>query len=243
MPGAADRILRTLEAFGFDWDGPILRQSSRHGTYAAVLATLLAQGRLFACDCSRRGRAAGRGTPYPGTCRSGARRVRAPYALRLRIDPCIVAIDDLIQGEYRQDLAASGDFIVKRRDGIIAYPLAVVVDDAAQGVTDIVRGADLLESTPQQRFLQSLLSLPAPRYAHLPVLTEPGGAKLAKSRRSVALNTARAPSQLATVFRLLGLEPPAELAGGTVHEAWAWAIARWDPGRVPKGASLAAPAP
>ncbi len=242
MPGASERILRTLEAFGFEWDRPIVRQSARHGAYAAALATLRAQGRLFPCDCSRRERSAAKGAPYPGTCRSGARLVRAPYALRLRIDPGLFAIDDRIPGEYRQDLAASGDFIVERRDGCVAYPLAVVVDDAAQGVTDVVRGADLLESTPQQRFLQTLLSLSPPRYAHLPVLTEPGGAKLAKSRRSVPLDAGRAPATLATVFALLGLEPPTELAGGTVREAWTWACARWDATRVPRRASLAAPA-
>ena len=241
-PGAADRILRTLDAFGFEWDGPILRQSARSDAHERALATLRTLERLYACDCSRRERALGDGA-YPGTCRSRRDPIRRPHALRVRVDPVDVGIDDRIQGSFRRNLAATGDFIVRRRDGIVAYPLAVVVDDAVIGVTDVVRGADLLDSTPAQRFLQDLLSLPPPRYAHLPVLTEADGGKLAKSRRSVPLDDRSAGRQLAAVYDWLGLGPPTELADAHVAEIWTWGIAHWDARRVPRRPSLALPTP
>lgn len=241
-PGAADRILRTLEAFGFEWDGPVVQQSARAAAHGRALAALRALERLYPCDCTRRERALGVGA-YPGTCRHRREPIRGPHALRVRVDPIEIDIDDRIQGRWRRNLAATGDFIVQRRDGIVAYPLAVVVDDAALGVTDVVRGADLLDSTPAQRFLQTLLSLPTPRYAHLPVLTEPDGAKLAKSRRSVPLDARIAGPQLATVFDLLGLAPPAGLARARIEELWAWGVAHWNAQQVPRRPNLPLPAP
>ena len=241
-PGASGRILRTLDAFGFEWDGPIVHQSARTAAHHGALEVLRALGRLYACDCSRRERASG-DSVYPGTCRRRRDPIQGPHALRVRVDPVDLAIDDRIQGPFHRNLAATGDFIVRRRDGIVAYPLAVVVDDAALGVTDVVRGADLLDSTPAQRFLQTLLSLPTPRYAHLPVLTEPDGTKLAKSRRSVPLDDRIAGHQLAAVFDWLGLDPPAELARARVAELWAWGIAHWDAKRVPRRSNLPLPAP
>ena len=228
--------MRTLAAFGFEWDGPILRQSAHAAAHGSALEALRTLGRLYPCDCTRRTRSTGEGA-YPGTCRRRTEPVRGPHALRVRVDPVEVAVEDRIQGLFRRNLAVMGDFIVRRRDGIVAYPLAVVVDDAALGVTDVVRGADLLDSTPPQRFLQSLLSLPAPRYAHLPVLTEPDGAKLAKSRRSVPLDERIAGRQLFAVFGWLGLAPPGDLARATVAELWSWGVAHWDARRVPRRSS------
>lgn len=235
IPGAAGRIERTLRAFGFEWDGPIVRQSLRTDRYAAALAALRARGLTFECSCSRIAQS-GR---YPGTCRGGARLAGAPTATRLRVDPGVIEFVDLVQGSYRQDVSAEvGDVILKRRDGLFAYQLAVVIDDAAQGVTRVVRGADLLDNTPRQILLQRLLGLGTPAYAHVPVLIEPDGSKLAKSARSVPLEPAAALPQLLEVFALLGLAPPQELARADLAAAWTWAMAHWDLTRLPRRLEL-----
>lgn len=188
---------------------------------------------LFECRCSRRQLTDE--TRYPGTCRDRAPGGPDPAALRVRVESRRIVVPDRVQGPVESDLAAAGgDFIVKRRDGIIAYALAVVVDDAAQGVTDIVRGADLLESTPQQIYLQNLLGLPTPTYAHLPVLVEADGRKLAKSERSVHLDPGTATLQLHRVFGLLGLPARPAFRGESVAKAWRWALAHWDLALVPR---------
>lgn len=235
VPGAADRILAMLEAFGFEWDGPVLRQSEHTDRYQDALRLLRAQGRLFACDCSRSRLA--NAAAYPGSCRSRSPgTIGEPCAWRVRVNPAPIRLNDRLQGGFERDLTRhGGDFVVRRRDGIVAYVLGVVIDDAAQGVTEVVRGADLLESTPQQIHLQSLLSLPTPSYAHLPVLTEPDGAKLAKSRRTSHLNSLAPVDELTQVFALLGLDPPAGMSEGSLADAWTWALTRWRLSRVPKG--------
>ncbi len=230
--GSAARILETLEAFGFEWDGEVVRQRDRAAHYRSALQTLQARGLTFECSCSRL--QLEDEIRYPGTCRLGPA-LGVPTATRLRVEPGSILFSDRIQGTYRQDLAgAVGDFILKRRDQIIAYQLAVVVDDAAQGVTHVVRGADLLDNTPRQIYLQRLLGLPMPVYAHLPVVTEADDSKLAKSRRSVRLDSGEALPQILTVFRMLGMAPPDSLAGGGLGQAWAWAEGQWDIRRVPK---------
>ncbi len=160
-------------------------------------------------------------------------------ATRLRVDSGSVMFKDRVQGAYRQDVAAAvGDIILKRRDQIFAYVLAVVVDDAAQGVTHIVRGADLLDNTPRQIYLQRLLGLAQPSYAHVPVLTESDNSKLAKSRRSVIAGANRPLPQLWSVFSLLGLTPPASLLSAALSDAWRWAITQWDVNKIPKRLNL-----
>jgi glutamyl-Q tRNA(Asp) synthetase len=239
VEGAAARILGTLQSFGFEWDGEALRQSDREELYAAALQSLGKRGLTFQCSCSRAQLA--HEERYPGTCRQRSTPPSAQAATRLRVEPGEIRFTDRIQGSYRQDVAAAvGDVILKRRDGLTAYQLAVVVDDDAQGITHVVRGADLLDNTPRQIYLQRALQMPTPAYAHVPVLTEPGGGKLAKSRRSVRLEPKAAPAQLAAVFGLLGLDPPSGLAQTTLGEAWAWAIARWDVSRVPRRLALPA---
>ena len=232
VPGSAAEILRTLEAFGLLWDGEVEYQSRRTHLYIDALQSLQAAGCTFECSCSRRELTTEEsgypGYPgYPGNCRTGPRRPGAT-ATRFRIDETAsVVFDDRFQGPITLALARLGDVIVRRRDGIFAYQLAVVVDDALQGVTDVVRGADLLESTGWQIALQRALRLPTPRYAHLPLLLERNGEKLSKSRRSAALDADRAAAPLLEVLRLLGLSPPADLAcalPGTILE---WAIASW----------------
>jgi glutamyl-Q tRNA(Asp) synthetase len=179
IAGAAETQLRTLSAFGLVSDGPVLRQSDRHALYDAALSRLRDAGLAFACHCSRSDLAAVGGIHR--CCRPGAQR-ELP-AIRLHVpDDTRIAFDDAIHGRFEQDVArAVGDVVLRRADGYWAYQLAVVVDDADQGITDVVRGADLLDSTPRQILLQRALGLPTPRYAHLPLIVDDSGHKLSKS--------------------------------------------------------------
>jgi glutamyl-Q tRNA(Asp) synthetase len=226
-PGSDAEILSTLEAFALHWDGEVVYQSRRTDAYREALGQLARLGATFECSCSRRELSQ---TPYPGTCRAGPTRA-GPTSTRFRVDPREqIHFQDRLQGEQARSLAALGDVVIRRRDGVSAYQLAVVVDDAAAGVTDVVRGADLLESTAWQIALQRVLRLPTPRYAHLPLVMDPGGGKLSKSRRSLSIaGTARAGSPLAEALCLLQLPPPAELRGAPPVSLLEWAIPRWPP--------------
>jgi len=231
VPGAAAGILATLESFGFEWDGEVVRQAERDAHYGAALEMLEARGLTFACTCSRLMLAAEE--RYPGSCRMRAPRTDIASAIRLKVTPREVQFIDRIQGAYRQDVAlAVGDVILRRRDRLFSYLLAVVVDDAAQGVTHVVRGADLLDNTPRQIYLQQELGLTTPIYAHVPVLVEADGSKLAKSARSLRLDAEQAMPHLMQVFTLLGLEPPSAISDGGINAAWGWARGRWDVNRV-----------
>ena len=233
LPGAAAKILATLQAYGFEWDGGPVRQSGRHALYVEALESLRMRGLTFECSCSRTDLA--EFERYPGLCRNGPRLPGEPTAPRLRVEPGYVYFDDRIQGKFRQDVAAyAGDRIIRRRDGVVAYALAVVVDDADQGVTHVVRGADLLDDTPGQICLQGALGLPTPSYAHVPVLTEPDGSKLAKSRRSVPVPAAPDGANIVQMFDLLGLCPPPALKSAPIGEVWSWGIGHWTVGRVPR---------
>jgi glutamyl-Q tRNA(Asp) synthetase len=224
VPGCAAQMLRTLEAFGLTWDGPVEYQSACAAYYEQALETLERRGLTFACSCSRRQR--DRQSGYPGTCRRGPTRP-GPTATRYRVADAAVEFEDRAQGPIAYRLSERGDVVIRRRDGAFAYQLAVVVDDARQGITDVVRGADLLDSTPWQIALQQDLALPTPSYLHLPLVVEPDGAKLSKSRRSVALETARAAAQLHEVLRLLRQDPPVELKLESAPTVLAWAAAHW----------------
>ena len=226
VPGSAAEMLRTLEGFALLWDGEVVYQSHRTHLYAEALESLRAASRTFECSCSRRDLSA-EDSGYPGTCRKGPRR-HNDTATRFRIDEAeTVLLQDRFQGSVELAMDKLGDVIVRRRDGVFAYQLAVVVDDAVQGITDVVRGADLLESTGWQIALQRALKLPTPRYAHLPLLLERTGGKLSKSRRSMALDPGRAGVEMLQVLRLLGLSPPAELAGAPPATLLEWATGRW----------------
>jgi glutamyl-Q tRNA(Asp) synthetase len=233
VAGSAAGIVQTLQAFGFEWDGEVVRQRDRTELYIGAMQTLQDRGLTFECSCSRL--QLEDESRYPGTCRMRPSNSRVPTATRLRVEQGTILLCDRIQGTYRQDVAgAVGDVILRRRDRIFAYLLAVVVDDAAQGVTHVVRGADLLDNTPRQIYLQRILGLPLPAYAHVPVLTEPDDTKLAKSRRSVRVGGRAALPQLMSVFSMLGLAPPDSLAAGNLMEAWAWGTAQWNIKKVPK---------
>jgi glutamyl-Q tRNA(Asp) synthetase len=238
QPGAADAILRTLEAFGLYWDGPVLRQSTRDAAYAEALDRLRAAGLVYPCSCTRGElppAEPGAEARYPGTCRNGPRRPHDPLALRFRASAFVgpVTVEDRVQGSLRQDVdAAVGDFVLRRKDGFWAYQLAVVVDDAAQGVTDVVRGLDLWDNTPRQVLLQRALDLPPVRYLHLPLVTEPDGAKLSKSRRALPANPDRAGPLITWLLGALGIDLPAGLRSAPVAEQLAWAVPAWAPERL-----------
>jgi glutamyl-Q tRNA(Asp) synthetase len=232
VPGSADEILRTLESFGLLWDGPVEYQSRNIERYETALKTLQARGFTFECSCTRRMLAGFEEGGYPGTCRQGPHSP-GPTATRFRVNhDQLIGYKDRIQGECTINMTSVGDVVIRRRDGVFAYQLAVVVDDMSQGVTDVVRGADLITSTPWQIALQTALNFRQPRYAHLPVVVEPDGGKLAKSKRSVPIDPARAASLLLFVLSLMKQSPPADLASQQPEEVLSWAIRHWDPSRM-----------
>lgn len=241
-PAAEAQILRALEAHGLTWDSTVLRQSARLDIYRAALDQLTTRGLVYPCVCTRREIADSEvrgieGPVYPGTCREGIapgrERADARHAWRVRTDSAPYSFEDLAQGVLEQSLETEiGDFVVARADGVIAYQLAVVVDDAAQGVTEVVRGADLLLSTPRQLHLQRLLGLPTPRYLHHPVAVTADGSKLSKQHRAAPLDMARPGANLTRALELLGQRPPAALAEAAVATVLAWAEAHWDPARL-----------
>ena len=247
QPGAAEAILRTLAACGMGWDGEPLYQSRRSVAYSGALARLEAQGLVYVCGCSRREIAdSGLGPDgaliYPGTCRKGLAPGKTPRATRVRVDHEPIEFEDIIQGKLSQDLAAeAGDFVLRRADGLYAYQLAVVVDDGEQGITDVVRGADLLDSTPRQIYLQRLLGLPTPRYLHLPAAVNAAGEKLSKQTLAPPVDARDPVPALVQVMDFLGQAPPAQLGRASLAEFWHWALAHWDAQRIPRRRSLPAP--
>ncbi len=246
VTGAAEDILRCLTAFGMVWNGEVLYQSTRTAAYRAALDQLHARGVLYGCACTRREIADStlpntssiEGPIYPGTCRDGLPAGRLARATRLRTAGARITFDDAIQGCITQDVEhAVGDFVVARADGLTAYQLAVVVDDAAQGITDVVRGADLLDSTPRQILLQQLLGLPTPRYAHLPVAINAQGEKLAKQTLAQPLDWLNPSPPLVAALRFLGQAPPPGLTQQPVARIWDWAQTHWQQHRIPTSRS------
>ena len=239
-PGAAADILRTLEAFGLHWDGEVMYQNRRHGVYQAALEKLERLDAVYPCACSRREIADSSvngvdGPVYPGTCRNGVAPGRSPRAWRVKVDGQRIEYKDAVQGALARDLAMDfGDFVVRRADGFFAYQLAVVVDDAAQGITDVVRGADLLWSTPRQIALQRALGYPTPRYLHVPVATNEQGEKLSKQTLARAIRAERAADTLRRALDFLGQSMP---GGGSVAELLAGATSAWDASRIPRVAA------
>ena len=228
QPGAADAILRLLESLGFWWDGPVTYQSTRTVLYRDALAALSDRSLTYLCSCTRRDRGATTDSGgYPGTCRAGPRRT-GPTAMRFRSDRFPVGpYLDRLHGPTDVDAGVLGDPIIRRRDGCFAYQLAVVVDDHAQGITDVVRGEDLLPSTFWQRSLLRALGYPEPVYAHLPLVCEPDGAKLSKTGRQISKRTGTASSQLWRILRLLRQSPPNELKRESLTTLWEWAVPNW----------------
>jgi glutamyl-Q tRNA(Asp) synthetase len=231
-PGAADSILKSLETHGLHWHGDIIYQSQRSDAYEAMLEQLHQQGLTYRCSCSRKqiemtGHSGEFGPVYPGSCRDKSVDTYNS-ATRIRVNDNPVITHDRIQGDYQQSLHEDiGDFVVKRRDNLYAYHLAVVVDDAEQGITEIVRGVDLLDSTPRQQYLQHCLGLTTPVYAHLPVVLNQYGQKLSKQNQAPALDDRQASANIYNALLFLQQAPPAELEKETVETQLRWALTHW----------------
>lgn len=238
---SADRILAQLEAAGLHWDGEVTWQSQRLELYREALERLSAMGATYWCACTRKEIADSAINPdgagvYAGTCRAGFARGKSPRAIRLRTGPDPIAFEDRLQGTVAQSVEQEvGDFVVFRADGTFAYQLAVVVDDAEQGVTDVVRGADLIDSTPRQIHLQRLLGLPTPRYLHVPVAVTAAGEKLSK-QKDAAEGSSR---DLRAALAFLGHAAPGDVADGELLE---WAKGAWNPGSIPRARTISASA-
>ena len=248
IPGSAERIIEALQILGFEWTAPILRQSERAGVYQAALDQLTDGGLAYPCSCSRAEIQAALPPPtdteelrYPGWCRRGVRMPDRPAAFRFRVPEGAVSFADAIHGTVNVDVVAEvGDFVIRRRDGLFAYQLAVVVDDAAQGITHVVRGADLLTSTPRQILLQQALGLPKPVYAHVPLAIDVNGVKLSKSAGTAEIDLRRPGSELWRALRFLQQEPPAQLRQATLNAIWEWALEHWRPDQLRNVRSLTA---
>lgn len=234
VPGAADDILRTLDAFGLRSDEPVIYQSQRTAAYESALSALHASGKVYPCCCTRKEIADSamtsiEGPVYPGTCRNGIPAGREGRAWRVRTNDEAIVFYDALQGRFSQRLESKiGDFVVKRADGLFAYQLAVVVDDAYQGITHVVRGADLLDSTPRQIYLQRLLGLPTPQYMHLPVAVNEAGEKLSKQTLAAPVDESHPVRTLLRVLGFLRQQPPPALSTGNLDTVWKWAIANWN---------------
>jgi glutamyl-Q tRNA(Asp) synthetase len=230
--GAAERILHSLQRHGLHWDEQVLWQSTRHDAYARALASLAAADKLFCCDCTRA--RLGPNGACLGDCRLRQGSLASPSATRVTVPTsCRIKFTDQLQGSQQIDLGTElPDFVVKRKDGLNAYQLAVVVDDAAQAISHVVRGSDLLDSTPRQIFLQQLLACPTPQYCHMPVITNKQGQKFSKQNHAPALDDEQATTNLRSALRFLHQSsPPAELVG--TEQVLAFAVTHWMPQRIP----------
>lgn len=228
--GASELILAALEAYGFDWDGEVIYQSSSARAHETALDALLDNSLAYRCSCSRKDLAdAPRGplgTIYPGTCRNGCDKTET--AIRVLTDDAPISFEDGLQGLQTQRLESeSGDFIIKRRDGLIAYQLAVVVNDELEGITEIVRGIDIMDSTARQIWLQKLLGYRTPHYIHIPVITHPDGDKLSKLTGAPGIPLKEVRPMLVAALQALRQEPPAGLADSTLTDIWQWAARNW----------------
>lgn len=237
VPGAARDILQSLQDHGLSWDGDVMWQSHRHTAYREAMERLLSQQRAFYCTCSRTELAAGGGV-HRGLCRDNREQPAEEYAVRCRVEDTEIGFNDAIQGYYAQNLLReSGDFVLRRKDGFYAYQLAVVVDDAAQGVSHVVRGSDLLDSTPRQIWLQQQLGLPQPGYAHVPVVTNDQGQKLSKQTFARELLSRDARDNLVQALRFL--QQPVPDITASLKDLLAAAVQQWNPGLIPRAMQIA----
>ena len=228
--GATQRIIRALEAYGFEWDGDIIYQSASQAAHDRAVQSLLDLGHAYPCGCSRRQLAdvprGPLGTIYPGTCRDGCDSPETAIRVRTTDEP--ITFEDRLQGEQTSRLETeSGDFVIRRRDGLIAYQLAVVVDDAIEQISEVVRGIDLIDSTPRQIWLQRLLGLDSPDYMHIPVVVHADGDKLSKLTGATEIPLHDAASTLTNALRALQQDPPQDLGRSRLTDVWQWALENW----------------
>lgn len=237
LAGADLQIIESLRAHGFHWDGDVLYQNNSIERCRAVIADLLARDLAYPCTCSREqirkvARSGPVGLIYPGTCRGnhGGDMIDAPHAIRVRTTDARVAFDDALRGRIDCDIPSRiGDFIVRRKDGLVAYSLAVVIDDHAQGITEVVRGADLLDFTPVHLHLQNILGLSTPHYMHVPIAVNAAGDKLSKQTKAPPIDDATPAANLVRCLQFLRQTPPATLATAKLADVWDWSVAHWDP--------------
>ncbi len=229
QPGAADDILNTLERWHLHWDGEVLYQSERVDAYRDTVDRLLQAGLAYRCRCTRSKLASRGAGPYPGTCRTARVGAGEPHAVRLRTADECRSFDDLLQGTITQHLQQdSGDFVIWRRDDLPAYQIAVTLDDQYQHITRLVRGADLLASTPRQNYLREVLQLRDLQAAHLPVAVDSRQQKLGKQTGAAAVGALHAPSVLTRALQFLQQNPPAELAHSDLPEILEWGVKNWN---------------
>jgi len=239
VSGASSDILRTLEYLGMKWDGEVVYQSQRSALYQEAIHSLTKLNLVYRCVCTRKeildsSIMGNIGPIYPSTCRH-AQISQKNSALRIQTNDKPIWFEDIIQGRVEQHLESdTGDFVMRRADGIFAYQLAVVVDDAEQKVTHVVRGEDLLDSTPRQIYLQQLLGYPVPDYMHLPVATNRDGKKLSKQTRAAPVDRTKAVPQLFAASRFLGQTPPNELLKSDLSVFWQWALENWQAKQIPQ---------
>jgi glutamyl-Q tRNA(Asp) synthetase len=237
-PDAADTILQQLDDYGLQPDQPVLFQSHRLAAYQEALDALLEQGLCYPCTCSRQ-KVRLMGDRYDGSCLRNPPPAGSRHAIRVNVSDQAIEFEDLVQGHQSHNLAReSGDFIIKRKDGLFAYQLAVAVDDAHQKISHVIRGHDLLESTPRQIFLQQKLRYPTPRYGHVPVATNELGQKLSKQHFAEPLSSTERNSILHAAIRFLGLSPPPKHHQLSISEQLDWAISNWHIQNVPKLATI-----
>ncbi|HEY3300187.1 MAG TPA: tRNA glutamyl-Q(34) synthetase GluQRS [Methylophilaceae bacterium] len=244
QPSAANMILKTIENFGFEWHGDVLYQSERTDAYISAFQALSEAHLIYPCSCSRKEIADSAshgidGLVYPNTCRLGVTHERKSYAWRIKTEDACIKLIDLVQGSISQNLSTDiGDFVLKRADGLFTYQLATVVDDWYQGVTHIVRGSDLLSSTPRQIYLQQKLQLPQPNYAHIPVATNAKGEKLSKQTLATSLVVEEKARLLHQALAFLGQNPPPPLQYEHISHIWQWAKSNWKIDNVPKQTAI-----
>jgi len=242
--GAADNILHTLDNYGFEWDGEVLYQTQRKQAYAEALHQLDSQDLIYRCTCSRKDLrdqipAGEHGLIYPGTCEYLQHPAETEHSLRVKTHNDKIEFTDAVMGIYGQQLKTeTGDFIIRRRDKLFAYQLAVVVDDAFQNITDIVRGYDLLDSTPRQIHLQQCLNYSTPSYTHLPIAINDQGDKLSKQTGAAGINEKADIESLVNCMNFLGQSMPAELKTASLNTFWQWALENWDLNKVPRQARI-----
>ena len=229
VEGADIDILHTLDAFGFEWHGEIIYQSQRNKHYQQALDQLISRSLIFPCSCSRKQLAESESGVYPGNCRNRKLSNKDEHALRIHAANIDIEFNDAVMGRQTQNIERQcGDFILRRRDSLFAYQLAVVVDDALQNITEVVRGADLLDSTARQIYLQQQLAYPTPGYCHLPLAIDATGNKISKSEGAAKVDIRNREKLICSVLKFLAQEPPADLSDAALDDIWNWAITHWD---------------
>ena len=239
LDGADTQMLNSLEAFGFEWDSEVIYQTTRNVLYTDALERLNQQHLIYPCTCSRKHLASHvdykKTGIYPGTCREQSLPFQGEHAIRLKVSHTNIRFDDRVLGPQQENLATEcGDFVIKRKEGLFAYQLAVVVDDALQGITEVVRGADLLDSTARQIYLQQLLGYKIPIYMHLPLALGDDGNKLSKQLASRTIDNNHPIPALVDALSHLGQQPPESLKNHQLDDIWAWAIQHWDIKTIPQ---------